>query len=182
MPCCMAATGFSQQFLNKARTSTVEAKRARAFIGKHVARVSLCGPTERKGLGISDPRARDASTKVSTLFRLLNTSNATPAVSALAAGSSSWEALHAKTKHQAAHIPALHKGAARGLSTRPKGLQAMHIIRASVNLSTALMGDLVPPCQPYGLATALHGQHLRPWKRGLHLRRQWLVRQTSSDM
>jgi hypothetical protein len=142
MPYYMAATGFSQQFLNKARTSTVEATRARAFIGKHVARVSLCRPTERKGLGISDPRARDASTKVSTLFRLLNTSNATPAVSALAAGS--WEALHARTKHQAAHIPALHKGAARDLSTRPRGQQAMHIIRASVNLSTTLMGDLVP--------------------------------------
>jgi hypothetical protein len=61
----MSATGFSSEFLSRARTTVTEAAHARAFIGKHVARANLCGPTLRKGLGISDPAATDAAVKVS---------------------------------------------------------------------------------------------------------------------
>jgi hypothetical protein len=157
LPYYMSATGFSAPFHTKARTAAVEAVRSRAFIGKHVARINLCGPTDRKGMGITDPVALDAAVKVSTLFRLLTTDEPR-AVAALAG--SCWEDLHTKSRHPAARIPALHRGAARGLLVRPRGEPALHIVRASRDLPATSMTDLVPPlrtnkCKAYAVLSAM---------------------------
>ena len=92
-------------------------------MGKHVARVNMCGPPSRKGLGISDPAADDAAIKVSTLFRLLNTAPPSVVGGMTASG---WDALQAHhqrstTARIKATIPALHRGAARALKTCPRG-------------------------------------------------------------
>ena len=146
LPYYMHATGLTQGFLGKALTAITEPLRRGAALNKCVARINMCGTHERKGLGIIDPHALDdAATKVTTLLRLLAGN------SLVAAG---WEALQAKPRLQHAHIPALHTGAARGLLARPRGEPALHIIRASRDLTTMAVGDLVPALCASGASKA----------------------------
>jgi len=137
----MGATGFSDSFLSKARTTLAEPVRSRAFIGKHVGRINLFGPPARKGLGITDPMALDRATKVTTLFRLLNTAQPV-GVGALAARA--WAAVGAAARKAGATVPALYTGAARGLRARPRGEPLLHIVRSYADLGATPLGDLVP--------------------------------------
>jgi hypothetical protein len=84
LPYYMGASDLSEAFLNTMLTALVEATRIRCTLGTHVARERLCGPPERDGLGMVDPRAQNAGEKVTTMLRLLHspTESATHALAA----------------------------------------------------------------------------------------------------
>jgi len=53
----MGASEISEAFLKKTRTAITEATRNCCLLGNHVARERICGPPQRDGTGIIDPRA-----------------------------------------------------------------------------------------------------------------------------
>ncbi|KAJ1634006.1 hypothetical protein T492DRAFT_526016 [Pavlovales sp. CCMP2436] len=68
----MGASDLSEEFLKTMLTAIVEATHLCCTMGTHIARERLCGPPERGGLGLVDPRAQNAGEKVTTMLRLLN--------------------------------------------------------------------------------------------------------------
>jgi hypothetical protein len=172
LPYYMAATGLSQNFLDKARTQLAEPCRARAFIGKHVSRQALFGGPALKGLGLTSPQAAEAGIKVSTLIRLLNDTSQ-PAPSELAA-----DPLRALRTHKLEpadpqpapigarrrgrppgptlkHVPALQRTAVSALATHSRAEHPLALLENYKDLGSMQLALLCPLLGTTGLPKAL---------------------------
>jgi hypothetical protein len=126
LPYYMGASDLSEALLNTMLTTIVEATRLRCTLGTHVPRERLCGPPERDGLGMVDPRAQNAGEKVTTMLRLLNSPKES-ATHALAAHALSI-VQNGPTRQARAKTMPTARGAMRGLAEAPVGEEKWGIV------------------------------------------------------
>jgi hypothetical protein len=142
LPYYMGASDLSEAFLRATLTAIVEPTRIRCTLGTHVARERLCGPPERGGLGIIDPRAQNAGEKVTTMLRLLNSPEES-ATHALAAHALS-VVQNGPTKQTKKNIMPTARGAVKGLAEAPQGETKWEFFENYACLQVTTMGELAP--------------------------------------
>ena len=143
LPYTMATVGYSQQWLDKARTALAQPVMARAGLHREVACANVYGTHLDKGLGITDPHALDAGVKASTAVRLLNT--AAPLAASLLAA----HAMHAlqaalATGSRTSNIQATFVRGLSALGQKPAGEQQWALVENFVDLGSIPMARMCP--------------------------------------